>query len=113
MFVGELEFVGLDFGDSWVGYITFTFFLFFVTIVLMNVLNGLAVSDVTKILQDVDIKHQRQRLSQATRLPMLTEEVLVYPNAKPRRKRILWCIPTWERVSYSELSPLHFQSYAN
>ena len=37
----------------WLGYLLFTIFVFLIVIVLMNLLNGLAVSDISKIQKEV------------------------------------------------------------
>ena len=45
MFVGEMDYTDLNF-SHWLGYIIFILFIYFLIIVLMNILNGLAVSDI-------------------------------------------------------------------
>ena len=45
MFVGEMDYNDLSF-SHWLGYLIFIMFVYFLIIVLMNILNGLAVSDI-------------------------------------------------------------------
>ena len=45
MFVGEMDYTDLTF-THWLGYVIFSMFIYFLIIVLMNILNGLAVSDI-------------------------------------------------------------------
>ena len=45
MFVGEMDYTDLIF-SHWLGYLIFILFIYFLMIVLMNILNGLAVSDI-------------------------------------------------------------------
>ena len=45
MFVGEMDYTDLKF-SHWLGYLIFSLFIYFLIIVLMNILNGLAVSDI-------------------------------------------------------------------
>ena len=52
MFVGEMDYTDLQF-THWVGQVIFAFFIFLMIIVLMNILNGLAVSDISKIREEV------------------------------------------------------------
>ena len=52
MFVGELEFGDLPIETS-VGYLFFLAFIFLIVVVLMNLLNGLAVSDTGLIREGV------------------------------------------------------------
>ncbi len=54
MFVGELEFADLPFGTA-VGYGFFLVFVFLIVVVLMNLLNGLAVSDTGMIQEQAEI----------------------------------------------------------
>ena len=59
MFVGELEFSDLPIdNDRALAFFTFTFlilFVFMTIVVLMNLLNGLAVSDVGELLAEAEI----------------------------------------------------------
>ena len=55
MFVGELEFADLPFKDKEVGYIFLLAFVFLIVVVMMNLLNGLAVSDTGVIREEAEI----------------------------------------------------------
>merc|ERR1711936_1229602 len=59
MFVGELEFSDLPINQStyhgMLAYVFFLAFIFLVSVVLMNLLNGLAVSDTSDIRQKAEI----------------------------------------------------------
>ena len=52
-FAGEMDYSDLEF-DHWLGYVIFVIFVYLLVIVLMNILNGLAVSDIHKIQEEVD-----------------------------------------------------------
>ena len=68
MFIGEVDFNNIPIGISYerrhgnisgsLAYFFFLCFIFMVVIVLMNLLNGLAVSDIGKIVDDAEIQHQ-------------------------------------------------------
>ena len=49
MFVGEMDYNDLSF-SHWLGYLIFIMFVYFLIIVLMNILNGLAVSDIGRYI---------------------------------------------------------------
>ena len=55
MFVGELEFADIPFTDNVVSYLVFLLFIFLVVVVLMNLLNGLAVSDTGLIREEAEV----------------------------------------------------------
>ena len=55
MFVGELEFSDIPFGSNPISTILFIAFIFFIVVVLMNLLNGLAVSDITIIRDEAEV----------------------------------------------------------
>ena len=75
MFIGELEFSDLPIKSSdALAFFTFTFlilFVFITIVVLMNLLNGLAVSDVGELLAEAEIISLKSRfalhVSSATR----------------------------------------------
>ena len=48
MFAGEMDYTDIVF-HHWMGYLIWVMFVFLLVIVLMNILNGLAVSDIGKI----------------------------------------------------------------
>jgi hypothetical protein len=68
MFIGELDFnnipIGINYGrrdgnvSVALGYLFYLIFMFSVTIVLMNLLNGLAVTDITAIVRESEVSHQ-------------------------------------------------------
>ena len=68
MFIGEVDFnnipIGLSYGrrdgnvSATLGYLYFLAFMLMVTLVLMNLLNGLAVTDITAIIQESETLHQ-------------------------------------------------------
>ncbi len=51
---GEMEFESVEFGGAF-GSILFLVYVFFVLLVLVNLLNGLAVSDITEIQKHAEI----------------------------------------------------------
>merc|ERR1712008_346816 len=53
MFSGEMDYTDLNI-THWLGYLIFAIFVFLMVIVMMNLLNGLAVSDIHKIQKEVD-----------------------------------------------------------
>ena len=55
MFVGELEFSDIPFTNNPISTIMFIAFIFFIVVVLMNLLNGLAVSDITIIRDEAEV----------------------------------------------------------
>uniref|UniRef100_A0A182MTJ4 Ion transport domain-containing protein n=1 Tax=Anopheles culicifacies TaxID=139723 RepID=A0A182MTJ4_9DIPT len=55
MFTGEFEAANIKFQQSSLSYVIFTLFLFFVSIVLFNLINGLAVSDTAAIKAESEI----------------------------------------------------------
>ena len=59
---GELEFEGIDFGNSAFGKFVFLFYIFFIMLVLVNLLNGLAVSDITEIQKEAEIVSLNSRV---------------------------------------------------
>ena len=52
MFAGEMDYTDIPI-NHWMGYVLFVVFVYLMVIVLMNLLNGLAVSDINKIQQEV------------------------------------------------------------
>merc|ERR1712066_995760 len=59
MFVGELEFSDIPIDPessiSWVSFCFLVIFVFFIVVILMNLLNGLAVSDTGVIMEKAEI----------------------------------------------------------
>ena len=52
MFAGEMDYTDIPI-KHWMGYVLFLLFVYLMVIVLMNLLNGLAVSDINKIQREV------------------------------------------------------------
>jgi transient receptor potential cation channel subfamily A protein 1 len=52
---GELEFESIEFSSTHVGRIIFVLYIFFIMLVLVNLLNGLAVSDISVIQREAEI----------------------------------------------------------
>ncbi|TRY68237.1 hypothetical protein TCAL_06841 [Tigriopus californicus] len=91
MFVGEIDYNDLIF-THWLGYVIFVLFLFLMIIVLMNILNGLAVSDIHKIQEEVDTYYHIsivETLAYTSFVSLLAEEIVLYPNIKPENQKIL------------------------
>ena len=59
MFVGELEFSDIPIDPesnlSWISFSFLVVFVFFIVVILMNLLNGLAVSDTGIIMEKAEI----------------------------------------------------------
>ena len=55
MFVGELEFSDIPFTENAISKILFVAFIFLIVVVLMNLLNGLAVSDIGLIREEAEV----------------------------------------------------------
>ena len=66
MFIGELEFSDIpidpDSKLSWIPFAFLVLFIFFIVVILMNLLNGLAVSDTGKIKEEAEIVCHTTRL---------------------------------------------------
>ena len=90
MFVGEMEYANLDL-RHWLGYAMFLMFLFLIVIVLLNILNGIAVSDIGKIQQEVATFYHMSivdTISLSLKVKLLAEKVHIYPNQRPERARL-------------------------
>ena len=91
MFIGEMDYTDLEF-EHWLGYVIFVLFAFLLVIVLMNILNGLAVSDINKIQDEVDTYYHIsivETLAATSFVSLQAEEVIIYPNVKPAYPKIL------------------------
>ena len=91
MFIGEMDYLDLLF-KHWLGYVFFVLFVFLMIIVLMNILNGLAVADIHKIQEEVDTYHLVsivETLAYTSFVSLLATEIVIAPNVKPERQRIL------------------------
>ena len=91
MFAGEMDYTDIVF-NHWVGYVIWVLFVFLLVIVLMNILNGLAVSDIGKIREEVD-KYNNisivESLAQSISISLLAEEVIVEPNIRPQKQTFM------------------------
>ena len=91
MFIGEMDYLDLEF-KHWLGYVFFVLFVFLMVIVLMNILNGLAVSDIHKIQEEVDTYHLVsivETLAYTSFVSLRANEIIFAPNVKPERQKIL------------------------
>ena len=61
VFTGELDFGGIEFSSSF-GKFIFLLFVFFIMLVFMNLLNGLAISDIGIIQKESEINTQIARM---------------------------------------------------
>ena len=91
MFAGEMDYTDIVF-NHWMGYVIWVLFVFLLVIVLMNILNGLAVSDIGKIREEVD-KYNNisivESLAQSISISLLAEEVIVEPNIRPQKQTFM------------------------
>jgi hypothetical protein len=90
MFSGEMDYTDLVI-KHWLGYLLFAIFVFLMVIVMMNLLNGLAVSDIHKIQKEVDTYYHVniiETLAQSRYVPLLAEEIRISPNIKPESSQL-------------------------
>ena len=110
MFMGEMDYGDLEF-SHWLGYVIFVLFAFLLIIVLMNILNGLAVSDIQKIKDEVDTYYHIsivETLASTSFVSLDAEEVVIYPNTRPEHPKILGIpLPGFKVIS----STFHHQTY--
>ncbi|XP_023346076.1 uncharacterized protein LOC111715063 [Eurytemora carolleeae] len=91
MFTGEFNYNDFPI-RHWLGYLLFIMFVFLMTVVLMNLLNGLAVSDIHKIQKEVDTYYQIsivETLAYSKFVTLLAESIVIRPNMKPDSPRLL------------------------
>ena len=91
MFIGEMDYNDLQFAH-WLGYVIFIGFVYLLVIVLMNILNGLAVSDIHKIQEEVDTYFHIsivETLAHTSFVPMMAGEIAICPNIRPESQKIL------------------------
>ena len=91
MFSGEMDYTDIPIQHP-LGYILFLLFVFLMVIVLMNLLNGLAVSDIHKIQKEVDTYYHInivETLAYSRYVPMLAHEIKISPNIKPENQKLL------------------------
>ena len=105
MFSGEMDYTDINI-THWMGYLIFAIFVFLMVIVMMNLLNGLAVSDIHKIQKEVlnagkvsqiwtntqvdTYYHVNiiETLAQSRYVPLLAEEIRISPNIKPENQQL-------------------------
>ena len=90
MFTGEFDYTDIEF-NHWVGYVIFVMFVFLLVVVLMNILNGLAVSDISKIQEEVDTYYHVsiiETLSYTSNVKLLADEIVIFPNKKPSSQKM-------------------------
>jgi len=90
MFSGEMDYTDINI-THWMGYLIFAIFVFLMVIVMMNLLNGLAVSDIHKIQKEVDTYYHVniiETLAQSRYVPLLAEEIRISPNIKPENQQL-------------------------
>jgi len=91
MFAGEMDYTDIPIQHP-LGYILFLLFVYLMVIVLMNLLNGLAVSDIHKIQKEVDTYYHInivETLAYSRYVPMLAHEIKISPNIKPENQKLL------------------------
>ena len=67
MFVGELEFSDIPFTENAISKILFVAFIFLIVVVLMNLLNGLAVSDIGLIREEAEVLSLKSQVRDQSR----------------------------------------------
>jgi hypothetical protein len=107
MLVGEFNYSSdLNF-THWLGYVIFALFVFLVVIVLMNVLNGLAVRDISLIMEEMDTYHNIsivETLASTIFLRLVAQEILIFPNTKPKRQTFLKIPIMGQKVRLNNIS---------
>ena len=83
MVVGEVDFNNMPIGISYarrdgnisatLGYLYFVLFIFMSVVVLMNLLNGLAVSDISEIIKGAEVEHEISMIDILTEYEELSE----------------------------------------
>ena len=83
MVVGEVDFNNMPIGISYarrdgnvsatLGYLYFLLFIFMSVVVLMNLLNGLAVSDISEIIEDAEVEHEISMIEILTEYEEMSE----------------------------------------
>lgn len=112
MLVGEMDYLDLKF-KHWLGYVFFVFFVFLLVIVLMNILNGLAVDDIHKIQEEADTYHLVsivETLAYTSFVSLLATEIVIAPNLKPERRRILGIALPGTKVRPNLITQLSYAS---
>merc|ERR1712165_430367 len=82
-----MEFANIEFGN-WFGWTMFICFIFFISLVLSNLLNGLAISDIVKLKDEAEVRANVHRLKRVRsieavihhkKLPNLFSKILYSP----------------------------------
>ena len=97
MLTGEFNYPDIPM-KHWLGRLIFVIFLFLMVIVIMNLLNGLAVSDIQKIQNDADTSQYInivENLSYSRNVKMLAQEIRIFPNnsRKVKSQKLFGFIP--------------------
>ena len=90
MFAGEMDYTDIPIKHT-LGYVLFILFVFLIVTVLMNILNGLAVSDIGLIQKEVDTYYHVsivETLAFSKFVNLLAEKVQIFPNMKPESQTI-------------------------
>ena len=90
MFTGELDYTDIPM-QHWLGQLLFLIFVFLIVVVIMNLLNGLAVSDIHKIQKEVDNYYYInivETLAWSRYVTMLAKEIKIQPNIKPESSKL-------------------------
>uniref|UniRef100_A0A182PI96 Uncharacterized protein n=1 Tax=Anopheles epiroticus TaxID=199890 RepID=A0A182PI96_9DIPT len=95
MFTGEFEAANIEFKVSWPMYILFPFFVFFVTIVINNLMNGLAVSDTAAIQTESEVVGISEMVYIICRYDKALEAINAYRciHFLRRSQRLNWLFP--------------------
>uniref|UniRef100_A0A182P4H0 Ion transport domain-containing protein n=1 Tax=Anopheles epiroticus TaxID=199890 RepID=A0A182P4H0_9DIPT len=105
MLTGEFEAANIKFQQSSLSYIIFALFLFFVSIVLFNLMNGLAVSDTTTIKAEAEIIGITQKVI------LINKYENALKTSKPIRcitERLAWFFPSNSLQLFSNNQPLKY-----
>ena len=105
MLTGEFNYPDIPM-KHWLGRVIFTIFIFLMVIVIMNLLNGLAVSDIQKIQNDADTSSYInivENLSYSRNVKMLAQEIKIFPNnsRKVKSQKLLGFIPGAKKYEVS------------
>uniref|UniRef100_A0A182J552 Ion transport domain-containing protein n=1 Tax=Anopheles atroparvus TaxID=41427 RepID=A0A182J552_ANOAO len=105
MLTGEFEAANIKFQQSGLSYIIFALFLFFVSIVLFNLMNGLAVSDTTII------KAESELIGIIQKVFVINKYENALKTSKPIRcitGRLSWLFPSNSLQLFPNLVPLQY-----
>ncbi|XP_040153163.1 transient receptor potential cation channel protein painless [Anopheles arabiensis] len=105
MLTGEFEAANIKFQQSSLSYFVFALFLFFVSIVLFNLMNGLAVSDTATIKAESEIIGITQKVF------LINKYENALKTSKPIRcitERMAWLFPSNSLQLFSNNQPLKY-----